>query len=480
MREVPRRIPRWIWLALPLAYFLYIYQLTGAGMLGPDEPRYAAVAQQMARSGDWVTPRLWGEPWFEKPALLYWMSAAGFKLGLGQDLAPRLPVALLSIAFLALYAWVLWREFGGRAASLATLILGTCWGWVGFSVVGVTDLPLTATFAAAMLLALPWIAKGDKRRLPWVAALIGLAVLAKGLVPLVLALPLLMRGRIRDLLRWRVIAAFAVVALPWYILCTLRNGTEFLRVFFWQHHFARFFSGELMHTQAVWFYLPVLAAGLLPWLPLAGLIGRRGATPDPRRVFLLGWVAWGLLFFSISANKLPAYVLPLVPALAALMAVSLDEIRDVRPWLAASAVLLVSFPIAAQMLPAAVSMGLSHAPAPHFTWTWLLPVAAVAGVWLLKDRRVASTALVAICAAAGVVELKRTALPEVNRVYSARGLWRKIEARTADTCVGGIPRNWRYGLNYYSVTPLPDCATASRPIEIRQTAGQPPIVTAQD
>src|SRR5579871_6503231 len=77
------------------AGFFYLSRLNVAGLLGPDEPRYASIAREMARSGDWVTPRLWGELWFEKPALLYWMSATGFRLGLGPELAPRLPVALL-------------------------------------------------------------------------------------------------------------------------------------------------------------------------------------------------------------------------------------------------------------------------------------------------------------------------------------------------------------------------------------------------
>ena len=478
MREMPRRIPRLVWLALPLAYLLYFYHLDGAGLLGPDEPRYAAVGQQMARSGDWVTPRLWGQPWFEKPALLYWTTATGFRAGLGPELAPRLPVALAAVLFLALFVWVVGREFGCATAGMAALILGTCWGWVGYSQIGVTDLLLTATFSAGMLLALPWIAKRDARPLPATAAFLGLAVLAKGLVPLVLAAPLVSRGRIRDLLRAPVVAAFLIVALPWYVLCYLQNGNEFLNVFFWQHHVARFFSGGLMHVQSVWFYLPVFAAGMLPWSPLLILLFRRGVWKDPRRVFLLLWVVWGLIFFSISANKLPGYILPLFPAVAVLMALALNDAADARPWLAGCALLLVAFPVAAQVLPAAVAEGLSHAAHPQFEWTWLLPVAVAAAVWILKDRRVAATLTVAACATAGFVYLKTVSAPELDRLASARGLWRKVEARTSHTCVGDIQRTWRYGLNYYSVTPLPDCTAEPKPLEIRQTAHEPPHLAA--
>src|ERR1039457_1822632 len=123
------------------------------GLIRPDEPRYASIARSMAASGDWVTPGLSGQPWFEKPALLYWMEGAAFRAGLGPEVAPRLPVALAACAFLAFYWWILKREFGCLPASFATAILGTSAGWIVCSQVGVPDLPLTATYSAAMLLA---------------------------------------------------------------------------------------------------------------------------------------------------------------------------------------------------------------------------------------------------------------------------------------------------------------------------------------
>src|SRR5690349_17550040 len=152
---MPPKIPRLLWLAAALAYVLYFYHLGSTGVLGPDEPRYAAIGREMAHSGDWITPRLWGEPWFEKPALLYWMTGAATALGLGPDLAPRVPVALLAIGYLAFFWWILSREFNCRVAWLAVLILGTTVGWQALGQAGVTDMPLAATFSAAMLLALP-------------------------------------------------------------------------------------------------------------------------------------------------------------------------------------------------------------------------------------------------------------------------------------------------------------------------------------
>src|SRR4051794_22355465 len=109
--------------AIGLLCSLYLADLSGMGILLPDEPRYAAIGQAMAQSGDWITPRLWGQPWFEKPALLYWMTATGFRLGLGPELAPRLPVALLSVCFLGFFWWRLRTEWDSRTASFATAML---------------------------------------------------------------------------------------------------------------------------------------------------------------------------------------------------------------------------------------------------------------------------------------------------------------------------------------------------------------------
>lgn len=189
-----RSTSRAYWLAIPCLCVLYLWRLDGMGLVGPDEPRYAAIGREMAQSGDWVTPRLWGEPWFEKPALLYWMTGLGFRGGLGDELAPRVPVVMFSIAFLVFFFWILRREFGDETAWYATAILATSAAWLAFSRVAVTDLPMATAFSAAMLLSLRWLETGDRGRLPIVAGLLGVAVLAKSLVPLVLAVPLIWMG----------------------------------------------------------------------------------------------------------------------------------------------------------------------------------------------------------------------------------------------------------------------------------------------
>jgi 4-amino-4-deoxy-L-arabinose transferase-like glycosyltransferase len=459
--------------AIPALFFLYFFGLNHVGLLSTDEPRYASIGREMALSGDWITPRLSGEPWFEKPALLYWMTATGFKAGLSEDLAPRLPVALLSVAFLLFFFWIVYSEFGEEPAVYSSLILATSAGWLVYSQVGVTDLPLAATFSAAMLLCL----RPGFRRALIAGACLGLAVLAKGLVPLVLAAPLLWRRRIKDL--FAIALACVVVAAPWYVLCTMRNGNEFLQEFFVKHHFSRFTSGALMHVQPFWFYVPVLLGLLFPWTPLLVSLFRRDVVADARQLFLVLWVALGFVFFSIASNKLPGYLLPLVPAIAVLMGIRLAVIKNARFYLMSVALLLILIPITGEILPRAMLVGLSKVRSTTGLYWLPLGVVLALGIRRLEaqgSRRAAITLLGTVILL-GVVYFKISVYPRLDSTASARYIWRRIQGVRDQTCVGDISRSWVYGLNFYSVTPLPPCSSGTFRVQlIPGEAGRPIIV----
>jgi 4-amino-4-deoxy-L-arabinose transferase-like glycosyltransferase len=463
--------------AAALVYLLLFFGLTDTGLLGPDEPRYAAIGRAMALSGDWITPRLWGEPWFEKPALLYWMAALGFRAGLGPELAPRLPVALMSLAFLVFFERFLEREFGRRAAWYATAFLATSAGWVAFSHVAVTDLPLAATSAAAMLISLEWIRSGSRKAAAVAGGLLGLALLAKGLVPVALAAPFVWIGRReRGALAWFSAAAL-LVAAPWYAACAAVNGRPFLEEFFWKHHFERYSSEAIQHVQPFWFYVPVLAAGLAPWTPLAAHLVHRRFWRDPRRRHLLAWFGFGFVFFSAATNKLPGYLLPLLPPACALLGVAAAEARSLKWTLSCCAALLVLLPFAGGVLPRALEAGLTRAPWPAVAPWALAPAAIVTGLawwWERAGRRDRAVAAVAIALVAGIAHLKMTVFPALDQTVSARTLWRRIEAHRSEVCLEPIHRTWRYGLNYYSVTPLPDCSDRDLPLHVLQRPGEPP------
>jgi 4-amino-4-deoxy-L-arabinose transferase-like glycosyltransferase len=469
-------------IALPVIYLLFFFGLTDVGLLGPDEPRYGSIGREMAHSGDWVTPRLWGKPWFEKPALLYWMIATANRAGFGQDMAVRLPVALLSALFLFFYYLLVRGEFGRQPALFATVILGTSAAWVAFSQLGVTDLPMAATFSISMLLGLRWMSTGKTGYLAGAAASMGLSVLAKGLVPLALAVPLALMGRhrLREFFRPLPMAAFFAVAAPWYILCTVRNGSAFIDEFFWKHHFARYTSDALLHQQPFWFYVPIFFVGLFPWTPLAALLFRKKLYNDSRRRFFLYWILFGFTFFSLAANKLPGYLLPLFPAAAVLLGLALSEANDARYVLAGSCLMLLLVPVITESLPRILAAGgLSRAKLAGWNWLFGITYVSLAVlVWWWDEigRRQGAMGILLFAIVLGVVYIKVKGFPDLDRLASARPLWHKITLQGGQACVDNIHRNWRYGLNYYSINPLPDCSQRLEPLRVRQSPGLPPFI----
>lgn len=458
--------------------FLYFTNLGGVGFLGPDEPRYASIGREMARSGDWVTPRLDGQAWFEKPPLLYWTTAAGNWIGLTDEWAARLPIALIGFGFLLFFYRTLEREFSPRVALSATAILGASAGWLSLSFVAVTDLPMSAALNGALLVSLfgPQ-ALGARstggREARYTAQgylagfLLGVAVLAKAFVPLVLIVPvfLIARGK-----RLRMLAACVLTAAPWHVLCYLRNGSAFWDVYFWQHQVGRFWSTDLGHAQPFWYYLPMLLAGLFPWTALVGLIPR--ALSDERVRFLLLYLGWGLAFFSASTNKLPAYVLPLLPALAVALAVGLEKTKSAAWWLVACALSLAAVPMIAAILPDALNNGLSSVTwRGGFGWPLLIPVVAAGVAWSLakndadqewSDRRRWAALMVALAAVASVAYLKSSAFPVLDQRVSVRAFWR-AHPEAAGACLSGVKRDVDYGLRYYAERSMQDCADGQRP-----------------
>jgi 4-amino-4-deoxy-L-arabinose transferase-like glycosyltransferase len=427
-------------------------------LLGPDEPRYAAIGRAMGASGDWVTPRLWGSPWFEKPPLLYWMTALGFKAGLDADLAPRVPVAIVSVAFLVFFFLELRRQLGERVAWIATALLATSVGWLVDSHVAVTDIPMSAALAAAMLIVMS--RETTLARTIAAGALLGLAILAKGLAPPILFLPAVwfLRRRRRDLVE--LAAAATIVAAPWYILAFARNGAPFVQDLIWKQHFARFFTNELAHVRPFWFYVPVLAAVLFPWTPLAALLFRRQLYSQPSARFLLAWFAWGFLFFSCSRNKLPGYILPLLPAVVTLIGLALNDLPE-RSRLAAlllggSAALLGFIPPVLDMLPQALASGLTNAPfhPAAIALTAGVVLATITG-WIAYRRPVAATGIIALSMTMCVGWAIWWTYPILDRTYSPRQYW--IDHALDIRCVPESNRSWQYGLDYYADRVFPDC-----------------------
>src|SRR6201998_132656 len=147
--------PRIGWAVLICAtlYICYFSHLGAIGFVRPDEPRYAWIARDMAETGDWVTPRLYGKPWFEKPPLYYWGAAICFKLFGVSEAAARLPSAISALLAMLAMAWLAWRVYSAETACWLLLFLPTSVGMIGFSHAAATDMLFAATLTIAMVFA---------------------------------------------------------------------------------------------------------------------------------------------------------------------------------------------------------------------------------------------------------------------------------------------------------------------------------------
>ena len=334
-------LARVVWLLLILAtlYFSYFQNLGVIGLVGPDEPRYAWIARDMAETGDWVTPRLYGHPWFEKPVLYYWGAALSFKWFGVSDAAARLPSAVVALMSTLAMGWLAWRLYGAETARWLLLLLPPTIAMIGFSHAAATDMPFAGMLTMAMACALvilhaPPSASPSALAFVLFGIFLGLAVLAKGPAALILSGgAVLLWAAVTK--RWREafrcfhpvsIATFCLTALPWYILCARRNP-DFFRIFIIEHNFKRYLTPEFQHIQPFWFYVPVTLVAFLPWAVLfiwSVVLGiqriRRSGPPGSPTLLLLCWAVFCLLFFSVSKSKLPGYILPAIPAIGLLLA----------------------------------------------------------------------------------------------------------------------------------------------------------------
>ena len=448
---------------------LYVLHLGGVGFLGPDEPRYASVGREMARSGDWITPRLDGQPWFEKPPLTYWLTAAGHLARLPDEWAARLPEALISVAFLVFFYLTLAREFSPPLALTATSILATSAGWLAYSFAALTDLPMSAALGAAMLITLY-----GKRQAFLAGALFGFSILGKGFVPVVLFAPVLLMAHRQ---RVKTLAGAVIVAAPWFVLCWTRNSSAFWDDFFWKQHVARFFTPNLEHVQPFWYYVPVLLAGLFPWTPLAALLARRQIYADVRLRLLAVWLLYGLDIFSVARNKLPGYLLPLLPAADILLGAAWESAPLKGWWLAACAFSLIALPTVAAILPDALLAGLSRTRIVFAPEGLIFLLAAmVVGFFARKQKFDAALLTVALAAGLGVVYLKYTVFPPLDNTVSVRGFWRANRDAVAPACLDNVSRTWEYGLNYYAGHPIPACASTAQAVRPRITTSDRQLV----
>jgi len=462
------RVPDWLFLAA-LCAFLFLWRLASFGLIGADEPRYAQVAREMLASGDWVTPKLGGTAWLEKPPLYYWQALLCYRAFGVTDWAARLPaVADATILIFAVYYFM--RRFQPRAALSCALLLSSTAAMVAYARAASTDMPLTAAFTLAMLAWYSWFKTSNPSLLVGFYVFLALAMLAKGPVAPLLAfiiteLFLLLEHNhkmVRDSLSLSGMLVFLLVAMPWYVLVQLRNH-QFFRVFVLEHNLARFASNMFHHPQPLWYYLPVTIVG---WIPCSIFVlvalgwqirqSKRATREGELDRFLLLWILVVVVFFSFSRSKLPGYILPAIPPGILIIARYMEDraLQDAGAALIVLQGLLTTVLVLAALLLPYLLRGHQFPGGTGLVLPLVLAIlaGALVGALFLRLGFEAVKVVTVLPAILTVAITLRFAAPVIEETLSARPVANSL-ARLAPSnlpvAVVRVPREIEFGLEFY-------------------------------
>lgn len=491
-RDLSFRKFSWAVLIFLTLYVCYFSHLGAFGFIGPDEPRYAWIARDMAETGDWVTPRLYGKPWFEKPVFYYWSAALCFKLFGANEASARLPSAVCALLATLALAWLALRLGGWQMARWVLLLLPSTAGMIGFSHAASTDMPFSAMLSIAMVCAAVALEVVPSEKLfpeetregqtgfrqakkavylglALFGFFLGIAVLAKGPAALILAGGAILLWA-ASTKHWRAalrlfhpiaIATFFLTCLPWYVLCAHRNP-EFFRVFIIEHNFKRYLTPEFQHIQPFWYYVPITVIALLPWLfwlawfAFRELSKSESSTQRSQIFFLAAWGVFPILFFSLSKSKLPGYILPAVLPLGFLISVAVTHALKSRHAFGRSVLGLIGALLFVS--PSWIFLSNAHVRGPLVS---LYVIVAVVGglivvvAALLRQTRAGLTFSVVVVLF--LLNLVYVSISKLDPLLSARSCTRQIRVeRAANTYSFKLQRSWQYQLNFYLHREIPE------------------------
>lgn len=350
----------WVIGLLLFSVFILFFKLGDPAFFEPDEGRNAEVAREILLLKDWVTPHYDFIPRLDKPVFFYWLIALSYKLFGVSEWSARLPSALFALGTLALVYLFSRRFLGNWEALWSTLILLSNVEFFMLSRIVIFDMALTF-FITLGLVSFYWAQRlrteaEKKTAYLLMYGALGAATLIKGAIGFVLPgmviFSYLLVTRKWFLLRQMALplgsALFLVITVPWYVLAEFKNP-GYLRYFLLEEHLFRF-STSYFHRGGHWYYfIPVLVVGFFPWIALIPALAQRlwqrpGVSDN---AFLILWAFVPFLFFSLSASKLPHYILPIYPALAILTG-QITTVTATAPakrrwllWLPALALLVV-------------------------------------------------------------------------------------------------------------------------------------------
>ncbi|BBB93297.1 MAG TPA: glycosyltransferase family 39 protein [Methylomusa anaerophila] len=306
--------------------------LGGTPLLDPDEPVYAQTSKEMIQYNDYISPQIFGEYWYDKPPMYYWLVAAAYNIFGINEFSARFPSAFLAVAGV-LVLYLFGRElFSRRAAMTGALVLATSIEYFYLGKAAVTDITFNFCLMVSLL---SFITK--RYYLFYIFA--GLATVTKGPIGLlfpgiIIFLYLLCNRSFRKLGDMKLSAGIiicSVVALPWYIAMYQIHGNAFIETFLGLNNVIRFTSPEHPEGMLWYYFVPVLIIGFFPWTAILvqsiwASLTKSNYEQRTKLIFLIIWTASIFLFFSVSRTKLISYILPMFPPLALIVGWYIDTL----------------------------------------------------------------------------------------------------------------------------------------------------------
>lgn len=377
-----------VFLLLLIIGFNIFYGLGSTPLLDPDEPVYAETAREMIEFGDYLSPRIYNDYWYDKPPMYYWLVAGTFNLFGVSDFGARFPSALFGIATVILLYFGVKRLFDEDTGFWSALVLGTCIEFFYLGKAAVTDMALLFFMTATILAFL------NKKYLPMYVCM-GLATLTKGPIGIVfpgaiIFLYLLANGDWRIMKKMHIplgLVLYFLVAAPWYYFMYQIHGQVFIDTFFGFHNITRFTSAEHPDRVLWYYYLPVLLLGLFPWTGMLISSLKKSITDSSgddfkNMVFMQIWWIFVFVFFTISKTKLVSYIFPLFPPLAIIIGWNIVRLSRERYPRSEWSLALASFSLFA-LLSAGWVFGGSQLSAMSFGATVLAVITMLLGVGIL-------------------------------------------------------------------------------------------------
>lgn len=321
-----------------LLLFFYIFLLGNYPLFTPDEARYSEVAREMIITHDYITPRVNGIAFLDKPILYYWLQVIAIQLFGLKEWVIRLFPALTGV-FGCLMVYICGRMlFDRRSGVLSAFVLASSALYFVHAHYANLDLEV-AVFISTSLLFFITAMHTNKLLLLYGSYLFAaLAFLTKGMIgiffpTLIIGTWILLQWRF-DILKkmhiFRGLLLFTVIVLPWYLLVQQRNP-EFFHFFFITQQVTRFLSNAEFNNQSpFWFYLPIIFVGLFPWTGFILLATKETIAKlyQPTYLFLCLWASLILIFFSIPHSKIIGYILPVFPSLALIIGNYLSQAME--------------------------------------------------------------------------------------------------------------------------------------------------------